>query len=184
MWKRCRPYIIGLVAGCMLTAAVPVFGAAVKQLIATEANYPIYVNGVPYERSADFPILNYEGSTYIPLRAVSELLGVPVEWNSAYGQVEIGGEPVQNRAFRNVQATGTGGVYTVTGEARVFEGTMNYGVSDGHRYFVEKYVTVNEGAPAWSPFEFTVYIPEEELPLNGTLTLELFEYSADRKSVV
>jgi S1-C subfamily serine protease len=49
------------------------------------ANYPILVNG---QKIAVQP-LNYNGTTYLPLRSISEAVGVPIEWNSAKKSVEI-----------------------------------------------------------------------------------------------
>lgn len=49
------------------------------------ANYPINVNG---QKLACTP-LNYNGTTYMPLRAVSEAVGVPIEWNNSTRSVEI-----------------------------------------------------------------------------------------------
>lgn len=43
----------------------------------------------------------------------------------------------ENDAFRNIHVVGENGKYTVTGEARVYEATMHYAVSDGHIYYVE-----------------------------------------------
>lgn len=81
--------------------------------------------------------------------------------------------------FRNVSVTGTNGEYTVTGEASVFEGTFYYTVEDGHDYLIEEtVVTVEEGAPNWSDFEFQIAIPQDKLT-NTTLTLELYEKSAE-----
>ena len=87
-------------------------------------------------------------------------------------------------AFREIDITGSGGQYVVTGLARVFEGNMRYAVSDGHDYLVDDFMTLDMGAPAWSPFELVLDIPEQSLPINGTLTLELFEESAQDGSIV
>jgi hypothetical protein len=91
---------------------------------------------------------------------------------------------VENKAFRNIKITGSKGKYTITGEARVFEATMNYAVSDGHNYLVEDFLTLDMGAPEWSAFTLDINIPEEKLPVNGTLILEIFEYSAEDGSVI
>ncbi|MHA6483527.1 Gmad2 immunoglobulin-like domain-containing protein [Paenibacillus sp. strain BS8-2] len=66
----------------------------------------------------------------------------------------------------------------MSGEARVFEAVMNYTVEDGHNYLLEGHHMVAEGAPAWSPFAIDIEIPPAQQPVNGTLMLELFEYSA------
>lgn len=84
---------------------------------------------------------------------------------------------VQNNSFRNIHFSGKDGKYTVSGEARVFEASFAYSVSDGHTVFVENHEQTSEGAPAWAPFSFTINIPGEDLPINGTLMLELFYFS-------
>lgn len=84
-----------------------------------------------------------------------------------------------NEAFQNVVVEGERGHYRVTGLARVFEGSFMYAVSDGHNYLLEEAAMIKEGdSTQFSPFELEINIPEENLPENGTLTLELFVYSA------
>ncbi|MBO8156247.1 MAG: hypothetical protein H0Z32_07310 [Bacillaceae bacterium] len=88
-------------------------------------------------------------------------------------------DEAESTAFRNVEVEGTNGKYKVTGEARVFEGVFMYNVEDGHQLLVEDTpVQVGEGAPSWSEFEIEIDIPEDQLPVNGTLTLVLYEGSA------
>ncbi|MYL51217.1 hypothetical protein GLV98_17100 [Halobacillus litoralis] len=83
------------------------------------------------------------------------------------------------QAFRDITVTGEKGSYVVKGEARVFEGSFMYSVEDGHNVQVEPTAfQVDEGAPSWSTFELEIDIPEEDLPMFGTLTLTLFEESA------
>lgn len=90
-----------------------------------------------------------------------------------------------NSAFRNIVASGEKGNYVVKGEARAFEGVFFYTVEDGHEYLIEETkVEVNQGAPAWEPFELKISIPEELLPVNGTLTLSLYEYSSKDHSMI
>jgi Intracellular proteinase inhibitor/Immunoglobulin-like domain of bacterial spore germination len=84
---------------------------------------------------------------------------------------------IKNNSFRNIHFTGNDGEYKVSGEARVFEASFVYSVSDGHEVFVEKHEQTSEGAPAWAPFSFEIKVPEEDLPINGTLMLELFYFS-------
>lgn len=57
----------------ILTTAILLSGAG---LVATVANYPVNINGEPLTAT----VLNQNGSTYLPLRVVSEALGVPIEW--------------------------------------------------------------------------------------------------------
>jgi hypothetical protein len=93
-------------------------------------------------------------------------------------------DEIENDAFRHFKVEGTNGQYTVTGEARVFEGVFGYAVTDGHVYYIEDMKQVDEGAPSWSPFTLEISIPKEKLPVNGTVTLELYEESSKDGSKV
>ncbi|WP_135555624.1 Gmad2 immunoglobulin-like domain-containing protein [Paenibacillus cymbidii] len=184
--KTFKGFAIGLLAGVLLMVSVPSLAATIKQYTLVDITYPVMVNNAQYQ-STELPVLNYDGNTYIPMRAVGDMLGASVNWNEAQKRAEIvygSGQAAGNNAYRNVKVIGTGGNYTVTGEARVFEAVMSYAISDGHNYLLKKNEQVKEGAPAWSPFTLNVYIPQNELPVNGTLTIELFEYSAKDGSIV
>ncbi|GAA0379866.1 hypothetical protein GCM10008968_39610 [Bacillus horti] len=88
-------------------------------------------------------------------------------------------EVYENDTFRNIEVSGENGVYTITGEARVFEANLNYSVTEGHFYYIEDaHETTSNGAPNWGTFTINIDISEEELPVNGTVTLELYETSA------
>ncbi|GAA4828050.1 hypothetical protein GCM10023310_00950 [Paenibacillus vulneris] len=90
-----KKYIIGALIGSVLTISATAGAAAVKQYILTDASYPIVVNGKEYKDAAA-PILNYEGSTYVPLAKLGDLTGVNYTWNDQAKRVEIltSGEPV------------------------------------------------------------------------------------------
>lgn len=69
---------------CFLVVPVQA-GQNLFQLSAVK--YPIIVNGV--ELKSDLPILNYNGSTYVPLKKVSEATGAIVEWDGVNKKVLI-----------------------------------------------------------------------------------------------
>jgi hypothetical protein len=54
----------------------------------TQVTYKVFIKGT--ELKTDLPILNYEGRTYLPLRAVGEALGVSVNWDGTKRAVQIG----------------------------------------------------------------------------------------------
>lgn len=91
---------------------------------------------------------------------------------------EIENNSYQNSAFRQIHGHGTY-LYEIHGEARVWEGTYHYEVSDGHNVLVKGFGTVSKGAPQWSPFEEFIRIPKEKTPVNGSLILELYEENMD-----
>jgi hypothetical protein len=74
--------------GSALTLSATVGAAAVKQYILTEVAYPVVVNGKEFKDPAA-PILNYEGSTYVPLAKLGDITGVNYKWNEAAKRVEI-----------------------------------------------------------------------------------------------
>ena len=168
---------IGIVIGALSMLPITSLANSFAQYMLVDVKYPIVVDDTLYE--GDLPILNYEGYTYVPLRTMSELLNVNIFWNETLKRVEIThGNPTQNVAFRNVSITGSQGDYVVTGEARIFEATLQYEVEDGHNVLLAGFETASAGAPAWGTFTIDIDIPEADLPENGTLTLILFEASA------
>jgi hypothetical protein len=173
--------------GGLLMTALPSMAATQKETYTlTEASYPLIINGVAYG-GGKLPVLNYKGSTYVPLRSVGDLLGASVAWDESLRRVKITSSALPlscNDAFCNISVNGTDGRYIVSGVARVFEAVMNYAVEDGHRYLLEGHHMLAEGAPTWSPFAVELVIPQAQLPVNGTLTLELFQYSANDGSRV
>ena len=187
MSKTAKGFVLGLLAGAILMMSTYAVAGPITEYILALADYPVYVNDELYEPGPlALPMLKYRGYTYAPLRAVSELLGVDIEWNEAMGRVEITREQLSegNTAFRNVVVSGTQGTYTVTGEARVFEATFQYEVSDGHFVFQKGYEMASAGGPDWGTFELNIDISPQDLPANGTLSLFLFEESAEDGSVI
>ncbi|MDW7668934.1 MAG: Gmad2 immunoglobulin-like domain-containing protein [Bacillota bacterium] len=183
MNKTIKGLILGIVIGATLMFPVSSFASSITEFILVNAQYPIIVDDNLYE--GELPIPNYEGSTYVPLRTMSELLDVNIFWNETLRQVEIShDDSVENQAFRNITVSGSNGNYVVTGEARVYEATIQYEVEDGHYIFLEGSVNANEGALDWGTFNININIPEEDLPRYGTLMLILFEESADDGSRV
>lgn len=185
MKKTIKGFAMGLVVGVSLMLATSVFADTIKDYVLVKADYSIYVNNDLYQ-SDEQPILNYEGHTYVPLRAISELLDVGIKWDYDLRRVNISHEKeqIENKAFRNIQVSGSQGQYIVTGEARVFEATFQYEVSDGHFIFLKGFETASTGAPDWGTFTLELNVPKENLPKNGTLTVFLYEESAKDGSII
>ncbi|MFD1017826.1 BsuPI-related putative proteinase inhibitor [Thalassobacillus hwangdonensis] len=126
---------------------------------------------------------NYEAMITIKVMSINDQ---PLESEPFTTTVpfEIGEGATQNdsdqsageEAFRNLQVSGEDGSYTITGEARVFEGQFRYNVEDGHNILIEDTVVeVDEGAPAWASFSFEITLSEDQLPDNGSLTLTIYQ---------
>ncbi len=79
-----KKFIIGFLIGAMIFGAV---GYAVTY-VAQPATFKVMVNGKEFV--SDPPALVVEGRTYLPLRAMGDALGVPVEWNAELNRAEVG----------------------------------------------------------------------------------------------
>ncbi len=86
--KRMRDVVLGITIGVILTTGVTAGAAAVKNYVMTEVTYPVFVNGKEYKDTTK-PILNYEGSTYVPLAKLGDITGLNYMWNDSAKRVEI-----------------------------------------------------------------------------------------------
>jgi hypothetical protein len=83
-----KKFVAGILFGATIATTGSVFAEEIKQYILTPAAYPIIVNGTEYA-DPTAPILNYEGSTYVPLAKLGDLTGVNYQWNDTAKRVEI-----------------------------------------------------------------------------------------------
>lgn len=74
----------GVVIGIVLALSISVFAATYT---AVKATFEIFVNGERFE-NAEPVVIN--GRTYLPVRALSEAMGVPINWNEELRRVELG----------------------------------------------------------------------------------------------
>lgn len=110
-----KKFAMGLVVGGIISGMLT---AAAAQYTATEAGFKVLVNGDEFV--SDPPALVVEGRTYLPLRAIGDALGVPVNWNAELSQAEIGSVPTeastQNTVMSNDNWKVTYSGYKVSGE--------------------------------------------------------------------
>lgn len=69
------------------------FSYAANNNIFSVAKFKILVNGNDYRGTK--PAIVVDGSTYLPLRALGEVLNVKVNWNETKRQVEVGEMPIE-----------------------------------------------------------------------------------------
>ena len=103
--------------GVIIAGTIGVFAASYGADI---ANFKVLVNGKEFR--SDPPALVVNGSTYLPLRAMGEALGVPVNWNAELGQAEVGNSaPVANvNEYSRNNPAPIGTVQTYTKNRRVY----------------------------------------------------------------
>ena len=80
-----KKFICGFLAGAMIFGAIGTFAVS---YVAEQASFKVMVNGSEFV--SDKPIVAIDGSTYLPLKAIGEVLNVPVKWNDQLHQVEVG----------------------------------------------------------------------------------------------
>ena len=88
-----KKFILGLICGAIICGSM-VFAAT---YVAESPTFKVLVNGNEFH--SDPPVLVVEGRTYLPLRAMGDVLGVPVEWNAELSQVEVGTTPSENSQY-------------------------------------------------------------------------------------
>lgn len=86
MLKKYKQLIIGIIIGSILSCSVA-FANDIRTFIAQEAQFPVVVNGTAVK--LDMPVVTIDGRTYMPLRAMGDVLGVKVNWNDEKKQAEI-----------------------------------------------------------------------------------------------
>lgn len=99
MKERIKGFVIGMVTAVVLMSSFTVYGATVqKTFTATFNGIKIFINGqqiMPKDGSGN-PIepFIYNGTTYLPVRAVGEAFGQPVQWDPITASIYIGSKPV------------------------------------------------------------------------------------------
>ncbi len=77
--------ILGIVTAVALMTST-VFGAGVKKDVKVEVNKDsVVLNGEPIETD----VLSYNNTTYLPLRIISENMGMTVDYNDKTGQINL-----------------------------------------------------------------------------------------------
>jgi len=96
--ERLQGFVAGIITACVLLAALPVIAATFEKTITvTYKDIKLYVDGdliTPKDGSGNVvePFV-YDGTTYLPVRAVGEAIGKHVTWDSNTNSVYLGTVP-------------------------------------------------------------------------------------------
>lgn len=90
-----RSYLLGVLTSLMVFGlATPTLAAAAQKTIQVSSGVRIYIDDVelrPTDANGNpVEVFVYNGTTYLPARAVSEALGKPVQWDGSTQSVYIG----------------------------------------------------------------------------------------------
>ena len=88
--KSYKQLITGIVIGATAATAVA-FAGDLRTFVATEADFPVMVNGSPV--TLDMPVVTIQDRTYLPLRAMGDILGVSVDWDGSQAVVTTEATP-------------------------------------------------------------------------------------------
>jgi len=80
----------------------------------------------------------------------------------------------ENSIFKKIEVSGESGSYRVEGIVKPKNGTFYYTVEDGHHQQIQETKEEVSGE-GWSSFVLELKIPDDQLPQNGTLILNLYE---------
>ncbi|MDR0424251.1 MAG: copper amine oxidase N-terminal domain-containing protein [Clostridiales Family XIII bacterium] len=112
--ERLKGIFIGMAAACLICGAIATVHASIGtyQINATYSNVKIYVEGKlidPRDANGVYvePFI-VNGTTYLPVRAVSEALGYDVEWDGDTRSVYVGKPPEYVRNAPQPDTSGDG----------------------------------------------------------------------------
>lgn len=122
-----KKIILSFCLGAFIFGTVTAIGV---KYTTSKVTYPILKDGKSW--SSDKDVLNVNGSTYLPLTSVANLLGAKVYWNQDKFQVEIGN--TSNCGFiQNASGDYVGTFYDDNGvEIGTYTGALKNGVPHGY----------------------------------------------------
>lgn len=123
MIKKMKYFVLGVVTTVLLTTGISAFasGGVAQQLKVYFNNIKVVVDGSPASLGKDSagkanePFI-YNGTTYLPIRAVSEALGKDVSWDGKTSTVYVGEKPGQVNYLMQ---------YGYAGDAEEYDGTSS-----------------------------------------------------------
>lgn len=95
--EKTKHVTCGIVMGAMLATAVPATASQItKSIQATYNNIKIIVDGQQVSTNKNNEPFIYNGTTYLPIRAVGEAVGKQVSWDGKTNTVYLGDSPVSS----------------------------------------------------------------------------------------
>lgn len=85
----------GFILGMIVCVGLQTIAATTSIFKAEKAPFDIIVNGNKFTDTSKPPVL-IDGSTYLPLRSMGNVLNVPVEWNDEKRRVEVNMKSIED----------------------------------------------------------------------------------------
>lgn len=96
-----KKFLCGFLSGAIIFSMI---GAFAVSYVANPVDFKVLVNGKEFV--SDPPALEVNGRTYLPLRAMGDALGVPVNWNEELRQAEVGNHSYYENEVKNENTSG------------------------------------------------------------------------------
>ncbi|AWE07630.1 hypothetical protein DCE79_09650 [Lysinibacillus sp. 2017] len=155
-------FVLGVVTTVLLTTGFSAFAAGnvAQQLKVYFNNIKVVVDGSPASLGKDSTgkeneAFIYNGTTYLPIRAVSEALDKEVSWDGKTSTVYVGEKPGQVNYLMQ---------YGYAGDGNVFDGTSSKSFEMGGNSYNKGYVLQDDYYQLFN--------------LNGQFSLLTFEYGS------
>jgi hypothetical protein len=126
-----KKFVIGLILGSLITGTA---GAA-AQYVLTPITYDITVNGKSL-KDEQYPMLNWNGTTYLSLRKTSEAFGATLNWNSADKVAELTTNQAPSVPTTSVNVTTSGSQKMKSDYIKFNEEPVMYVIYD-NEYYIE-----------------------------------------------
>lgn len=206
--KKASYFLFGVITTLLLVnMVVPALAIGLEKLISVSTGVNIYADGVkldPKDANGNpVDVFIYNGTTYLPVRAVSDALGVPVQWDGNTRSVYLGTQPGTKQYLLTVcppyQTSGFNNLTTVTMAGEKYanccsirgKGFALFNLNG--QYNTLSFDVGHIDGVAMSGCEFNIYLdgvlalsvdltgemlPEHyEIPLNGALQMKFEEAS-------
>lgn len=188
--------LTGMVLGSLITTPV-IAGAEILNVAVSQVKLMINgidktpANGGYWNGSAQVPIaLEYQGTTYVPIRYVSEALGVPVDWEGGSRTIFVGskpsdhsvqkvsmGRPVHPEPNSPVTFTPLSSVMYDAGDSNLIKVSVavrNDGINSFSVGYYQSQFTSKDG----SQFSGTLYLPQGSDDEVAPKTTRILQYYA------
>lgn len=170
--KRMKDIIIGILIGCMLMTVTPVLADSVLTKI------DVVLNGINVQvegQGVEVDSILYNGTTYLPMRKVAELVGKDIEWKQETKTANIvektdvkEGEDVVEQTTEDYKVIEEKDGYILTIE----KGGKEYYSWEKVARLVKPYTVANGGRYFWIAPEGEYTILEDTVPEEQSLYIQ------------
>ena len=178
--QKINYFTLGVIVAVLLsTMATPAFAALMSKAIQVSTGVNIYLDDnkfIPMDAYGNqVEVFIYNGTTYLPARAISEAIGKPVQWEGSTSSVYIGKHSSDNPAVMIYDlSTFTGSKFYLEQNATDNLGTRYTNVACKTAGYGSPNETVYRLNGVYSSIRGTNFILEREKNTDHSLTLSFY----------